>query len=72
MLIDCPSPNCDMQVEKTVEAARNHVRWHHSTLTDASKIRLRDRICKFVKSEALKTQGHSAYENQLTRELGIK
>ena len=61
-----------MEVEKTAEAARSHVRWHHPNLTDESKIRLRDKICKFVPTEGISGAGRTKEENFLTRNLGIK
>ena len=70
----CPSKGdaCVMEVKQTIEDARSHVRWHHPKLTDESKIILRDKICKFVPSEGIKTRGRTKEENFLANQCGIK
>jgi len=62
---------CGLEVEKTIEAARSHVRFRHGNLTDNAKIRLRDSICQFVESGGF-GQGRTKEENQLTKMLDIK
>jgi len=62
---------CGVEIEKTIESARSHVRHKHPNLSDKAKIRLRDSICAFVPSGGF-GKGRNKYENFLTKLSGIK